>query len=248
MSATPLTKDRHLPNYFPIGLKLKGELVLIVGAGREALVQTTKLIDYGAIVHIIATHVIAEIQELLLTHGEKIHIFKKQFGSEEETKIANKEYALVFALNNKSSDNNIVVDAAIKNNVLVSVTGTYANAFKPANFIVPAFRKRGKINVSVSFDGLIHPLAKTFLGRIEASLGSKFDNYVLFLEYVKEELITIQTKLKDKDEKLKEVSDRLDDSAELISAVSRENFEEAKSIVQHIISEVLEPEHFITPT
>lgn len=222
----------HSPNYFPISIKLAGKHVLVVGGGRSGLMVTRRLLDFGARVDVVAPHMMAELGDLALTYGQQLTLVKRKFSLEDEDKINQRAYMLVFACSGEVDQNIYVANLSREAGVLVS-SPDGQELLVDSSFVLPAMRKRGHVKIAVSTDGLSFPLARTLLERIEASLGSKIDMYVLFLERLREKLVNAKRSI----EQEQAIVRRLGESEEILLAFQRENFEEAENLATAIMLE-----------
>ncbi len=214
--------------------------MLVLGGGRAALSQVRLLTDFGARVDVIAPQVVSELMELAVTHGHRVSIQQRPLSRSDEESIARRQYMLVLACTGDSEQDKHIARLASESGVLVSLPENLEVA-SPASFIVPAIRKRGHVKIAVSTDGLSAALSRALLERIETSLGSKIDKYVLFLEALRERLLKLDTELKGKnDESRQQILRRLSESEELNLAFQRENFEEALQLLERVIAEVKE--------
>lgn len=238
MGAT-LPATRGGPGFFPISIKLADRHVLVVGGGRAALIESRRLVDFGALVEVVAPHPVSELQDASVTYGHRIALQKRAFGLEDEDKIAAGHFVLVFACSNSADENEYVAKLANDAGILVCMPDS-GEPLSTATFVVPSVRKRGHVKIAVSTDGYCPALARTLLERIESSLGGKIDNYVIFLDGLRERLVRLENEFSTDNER-QQFLRRLTESEELILAFQRENFEEAAQLVEMIVAEVREP-------
>ncbi len=213
--------------FYPVGLKVSNERVLVSGGGRYALPEITKLLEFGAIVDVVAPHVMSEIQELAITHGHRLKVLRGRLDELLEEKIKIADYLLVLALNNRANENSRILKAASDAGVLCYGL----DQIEASSYLIPAIFKRGHLKIGVSSDGVCPSLEQALLHRIEASLVSEIDKHVLFANLVADRLGLLDPKIRQK------VARILADSAELYSAIQRGNFEEATSILDATISD-----------
>lgn len=225
--------------FYPVGLKVSGERVLVAGGGRYALPEITRLLEFGAMVDVVAPHVMSEIQDLAITHGHRLKVTRGRLDELLEEKIKISDYLLVLALNNRANENTRILNAASEAGVLCYGT----DQIESSSFLIPAIFKRGHVKIGVSSDGICPSLEQALLHRIEASLVSEIDRHVLFANLVADRFDRLEAKMRQKVVRI------LADSAELYSAIQRGNFEEATSILDAIISDTkLEVEEAHTHT
>lgn len=213
--------------YYPIGLKVSGERVLVAGGGRYALPEITRLLEFGAVVDVVAPNVMSEIQELAITHGHRLKVVRGRVDELLGGKIKVSDYLLVLALNNRANENVRILKAASDAGVLCYGP----DQIESSTFLIPAIFKRGHLKIGVSSDGICPSLEQALLHRIEASLVTEIDRHVLFANLVADRFGRLESRMRQK------VVRVLADSAELYSAIQRGNFEEATSILDATISD-----------
>jgi precorrin-2 dehydrogenase / sirohydrochlorin ferrochelatase len=237
MSGSTGFSPRSEPSYYPISINLKGYTVLVVGAGQLALPVLSGLIDFGAAIDVVAPHAVSEIRDLMVTHPERISLQQREFSQLDRERIGAGHYLLVYACTNSEEENSRVLEVAATAKVLAhSVDAPDRSAF-----IVPSVLKRGHLKVAVSTDGLVPVLARAVRRKIEASLGTEIDKYVLFIRALREKLVELETdpQLGNPADRRK-IARRLAESEEIFLALQRENFEEANHLVSMIIAEARE--------
>lgn len=213
--------------YYPIGLKVSGKRVLVAGGGRYALPEITRLLEFGAVVDVVAPHVMSEIQDLAITHGHRLKVIRGRLDELLEDKIKIRDYLLILALNHRANENTRILAAASEAGVLCYGT----DQIESSSFLIPAIFKRGHLKIGVSSDGICPSLEQALLHRIEASLVAEIDRHVLFANLVADRFGRLEEKMRQKVVRI------LADSAELYSAIQRGNFEEAASILDATISD-----------
>ena len=129
-------------NYFPIAIKLKNKLAIVIGAGTVAQRKIDKLLEAGASVKVIAPLATKKIERL--ANQGIIKWIKRN------VRISDIRYAtLIIAATNDSGINKKVSQWAKKLRIPVNVVD------KPAlsNFISPALLRRKQALVAVYTDG-----------------------------------------------------------------------------------------------
>ncbi|HEY9787873.1 MAG TPA: bifunctional precorrin-2 dehydrogenase/sirohydrochlorin ferrochelatase [Candidatus Obscuribacterales bacterium] len=217
--------------FMPLNLRVMGRLVLVVGAGRATLPEINRLIEFGASVDVIAPHVMTEIEELALAYSNRLTVKRRKFQEEDRAKILSRHYCLVFSFSGDEEENATVFNAAQE-------AGIPAASSEPAitaDFMIPTMVKRGHLKIAVSTDGISPAVEKALLHRIEGSLVSEIDNYVLFLSSMRETLTWLFNDSRLSKSVVKDLQRQFADSEEIYRAVSRNNFEEARKLVERII-------------
>jgi len=183
---------------------------------------------------------VAELQQLGVTHGHKVTLSKRAFSVEDEDSLHNRHWALVFACSGQTDQYEYVAKLANDAGVLVCLPDNH-QPDNAASFIVPAIRKRGLLRIAVSAEGYSDALAKALLSRIESSLGGRIDKYMLVAEEVKERINGLYANEKLSEEDRRQILERLAQSEEVILAFQRENFDDALQLIDMVINETRDP-------
>lgn len=215
----------------PVNLLIGGQSALVVGGGKSAYPEVTRLIEFGAKVTVVAPHIMTEIDDLAKAYFGKLSIEKRRLAQEDLDSIASGKYRLVFALSSESSENEKAFEAACSAGALIST----AEPGLKSNLLLPTTLKRGHLKVSVSADGISPALERAMLERIEGSLTQDIDNYVIFLAQLRETLTWLMNDSRLSAGTLKQIETELARSEELYRAISRRNFDESRKLVDHII-------------
>lgn len=234
MSTRPGQHARFFSGFYPLSLDLNGRSVLVVGAGQLACSRIYSLIDSGATVEVVAPVVLPEIDDLVPVHGSRVRIHRRSFAEEDAARIKAREFFLVMACTNSEEENLRVGQAARSDGVLVHVVDN----LDLSDFVVPKVVKRGHLKIAVSSDGLSPAVDRAVRARVESALGVQIDKYVLFLGFLRERLLALETdpRLAEPGSRRK-AARRLAESEEIYLAVQRENFDEAARLVQQIVAE-----------
>ncbi len=234
---TSIQPTKTHQGYFPINIKLGDRPVLVVGGGRTALTETRRLIDFGAVVEVVAPHIVVELQELGVTHAHKLTLHRRDFSLADEDVIGKRTYVLVFACSGQPDQDDYVARVAQEAGLLCCMPDNNEPT-SSASFLVPAIRKRGLLRIAVSTEGYSQALAKSLLERIESSLGGKIDKYMLVADSVKERIVALYSNESVSEVERRHILQRLGESEEIILAFQRENFEEAIQLMDMVIAEV----------
>jgi siroheme synthase-like protein len=224
--------SKQSPSFYPINIEVAGKRAFVFGGQNDALLEVTRLLDFGANVDVVAPHLMAELQELQITYGDRVKIARRQFDDTDRAKFTEKSYFLVFAMDNDDASNWKVIEAAQNANLLAFGV----NHARRSSFITPSVLKRGHLKISVSADAVSQASERAILQRIEASFVSHIDKYVLFLDRLSEKLAILSHDPHFQNESnLHNVTRELYNSEEIFLALQRQSFEEADSIVERII-------------
>lgn len=144
--------------FYPVFLDLRGQAVLVVGAGAVALRKVLGLIECGARVTVVSPEALPQFESLPVTRR------KRRFRADDVGGAI-----LVFAATNERKTNQRVADAARKRGIAVNV----ADAPAECSFLVPSRIQRGDLQVAVSTGGKSPRIAVELRKRIEKLLDEQ---------------------------------------------------------------------------
>jgi precorrin-2 dehydrogenase/sirohydrochlorin ferrochelatase len=148
-----------VPSY-PVNLLVAGRRVLVVGGGAVAAEKARGLLAAGAVVHVVATEVRAEVRALDVTWEERAYARGEVSG-----------YRLAVACTDDPSANQAVFDDG-------EAAGVWVNAADdPARcaYTLPARLDRGRLLVTVSTSGHSPALASWLRDQLAQQLGPEYD-------------------------------------------------------------------------
>ena len=207
--------------------------MLVVGGGRQAYLETLKVLEYGARVDVIASHMVAEFSSLKEIHGARINLLREKFAGDTIARAKQKKYSLVYALSYADEENRAAIEMGRETSALI-----YAcDHLNSSTFVPPTSIKRGHLKLSASSDGLSPLLEEALVQRIEAHLTSDIDKYVLFLSNLKERIDALQSSIEPglANKTVRELAS----TEEILFALKRLNFDEALSVTDSIIAEAV---------
>lgn len=210
-------------NFYPLSLSLKGQEVIVFGGDIAVAFELLRLLEAGASVTAVSAAFVSEIQELHVTYGGRLELVRLSEAKYLEKCQDLARFSLVFALSADQLANERAAEVASSSRVPF-----YFVAGSGCSFVPVTIFKRGHIKISVSSDGLCPPLEAALMQRIEEVLVNDFDRYSVFLDSVRELLSSESTG------DSWQTWSEMNTSEALTSALSRHNFDEALSIVQHL--------------
>ncbi|MBF7683374.1 uroporphyrinogen-III C-methyltransferase [Acinetobacter sp. B5B] len=145
---------------FPISLKLKQQICLIVGGGGIAYRKAFLLNKAGAIIHIVAPEVSADL-EALVVQG-KGQVFKRYF-SETDLDLP---YKLVIAATDNAQVNQSVFEYCESRNLLVNSVDDIPHC----RFMVPAIVDRSPLVISIASNGTSPVLSRQIRTQLETMI------------------------------------------------------------------------------
>ncbi len=145
---------------FPISLKLQQQPCLLVGGGKIAYRKAVLLAKAGAVIHVVAPEIEADLLDLVhATHGQ---YHPEKFNAE----IGLSGYRLVIAATNDKAANQAVFEACENLNILVNSVDDIPHC----RFMLPAMIDRSPLIVSVATNGASPVLARQIRTQLEASI------------------------------------------------------------------------------
>ena len=145
---------------FPISLKLQQQPCLLVGGGKIAYRKAVLLAKAGAVIHVVAPEIEADLLDLVhATHGQ---YHPEKFNAE----IDLSSYRLVIAATNDKAANQAVFEACENLNVFVNSVDDIPHC----RFMLPAMIDRSPLIVSVATNGASPVLARQIRTQLEASI------------------------------------------------------------------------------
>ncbi|MBF7695628.1 siroheme synthase CysG [Acinetobacter rathckeae] len=145
---------------FPISLKLKQQICLIVGGGSIAYRKAFLLNKAGAIIHIVAPEISADLEAMVL--DGKGQIFKRYFA---ETDL-DFPYKLVIAATDNAAVNQSVFEYCEARNLLVNSVDDIPHC----RFMVPAIVDRSPLVISIASNGTSPVLSRQIRTQLETMI------------------------------------------------------------------------------
>lgn len=159
--------------HYPVNLRVDGRRCLVVGGGPVAARKARGLLEAGAVVHVVATEVGAEMRALAVTWEERPFATGDTGG-----------HRLVLTATDDPEVNTAVAAEA-------DAAGIWVNsADDPDNctFILPALVRQGPVMVTVGTGGASPALAAWLRDRIGADLGPEYAALAELLAEAREEI------------------------------------------------------------
>lgn len=146
--------------YFPIFINLEGKKVQVFGGGNIATRRVSALLEFGALVHVVAPEISGKLEELA-KQGENLTLdcrpyFPGDLGTAE----------LVIAATNDAAVNDMVYRECRKEGIPVNV----ASDKEKCDFFFPGIVKEGDITVGVTAGGKDHKKAAQATAKIRELL------------------------------------------------------------------------------
>ena len=176
-----------MKRYLPISLDINSKPCLVVGGGAVALRKVKLLLEYGALVMVVAPDVTPSLRSL--AQRRKIALYQRRF---RKTDLKGKY--LVFAATNDHAVNRKIFDMANTHSILVNVVDDPALC----SFIMPAIYQKGALQVAVSTGGEFPGMAKALRNRIAESLADDVSDFLEALARLRREVISSKSSEREK--------------------------------------------------
>ncbi|QNT77762.1 siroheme synthase CysG [Entomobacter blattae] len=158
--------EQPFPGYLPIGLRLDGEKVLVIGGGGIAANKVRLLLSCRAVITVIAETLYPEMHSL---HKEGAFTYIPQTLTEDSlVALASSDYRLAFIATNNTALNHKVSAALRAAHVLVCIVDNPEHS----NFITPAIVDRGVVKVGIITSGAAPVLSRRIREKLEGELPS----------------------------------------------------------------------------
>ena len=232
MTSAHQSKEANPSNLLPVNLRVDGRNVLVTGGGKRALKEISRFIDYGAKVEAIAPVFASEIEELKISHANRLTLTKREMGSRDFERIYSNHFFLVVTTGSDAQENEKILQTAAEAKVL-SASEDFDSQ---CDIVFGQSVKRGHLKLAISTDGISHALERALIGRLEGVLVNDIDSYVLFLNALADKLKKTAQDKAFSDEQKQGFLRELAESEDIYRAVSRGNFEEARRLTDQILS------------
>lgn len=184
-----------MTSYYPIMLNISGKQVVVVGGGAVATRKVASLIRAEALVTIVSPELSPKLQ--LLADENVIQWRKKSFSADDI-----QDAFMIIAATNSTHINEIVASSASQNQ-LCNIVDNEALS----QFIVPSVVHRGPLTIAVSTSGANPKLAKKIKQDLEEQYDKSYEDYILFLQQARRQIIDEVKDSKEKSILLKELLD-----------------------------------------
>ncbi|MBU8907805.1 NAD(P)-binding protein [Desertibacillus haloalkaliphilus] len=164
---------------YPLMVKLKGKLVVVVGGGAVATRKIKRLIQEAADVTVVSPYLSESLQILIHDHNHRLTWVQDRFKA-----LYIKDAFLVIAATDDRDVNRSVFEA-VNQYQLVNIV----DQPELSNFYVPSMLKRGELTISVSTGGASPMLAKHICQDLEKTYDERYEEYLEFLLKSRKDII-----------------------------------------------------------
>lgn len=164
-------------NYYPMMLNIIDRPVVVVGGGTVATRKVINLLKAQAHVTVISPELSQKLQQMV--NKKKILWRKKTFTPDDLV-----DAFLVIAATNSSEVNELVAKSVSQHQLCNIV-----DQEELSQFIVPSVVRRGPLSIAISTSGANPKLAKLIKKDLEAQYDESYENYIVFLQKARRQII-----------------------------------------------------------
>ena len=208
-----------MSRFYPILVDLKGKKALVVGGGKVAQRKIETLLEYGALVQVVARELTAELERL---RSDKSIRF---LGGEFSEALLQGAF-LVIAATDDASFNRRVSRAARHMGLLVNAVDQPADC----NFIVPSVLSRGDLLIAVSTSGKSPAFARKVRVELERHFGEEYGFFLNLMGNLRKEILRLGLS----QEENKSAFEKLVYS-DLLTAIGQKKWDLASQIIEKVV-------------
>lgn len=164
-------------NYYPIMLNITNRPVVVVGGGAVATRKVTSLLKAHGQIIVVSPELSPKLQRLVEENSIE---WKKKTFTPDDLEGA----FLIIAATNSSKVNELVANSASPHQLCNIVDHEQLS-----HFIVPSVVQRGPLTIAVSTSGANPKLAKEIKKELEVKFDESYEDYILFLEKARRQII-----------------------------------------------------------
>jgi|Deesub1362B_J571_1020462.scaffolds.fasta_scaffold00107_28 precorrin-2 dehydrogenase/sirohydrochlorin ferrochelatase len=210
--------------YYPVFLNLKGKKCIVIGGGEVAERKVLSLLQAQAEVTVISPS-LTEGLGFLKLHNRITHIAREYREGDLEGAF------LVIAATSDEEANSRVFNEAEKRGIPVNVVDSPGLC----RFIVPSVIRKGSLTIAISTSGVSPAMARTLRQEIENFLPETIEEFLLFIEETRKE---VMRNIKDPQKRRETLE--LIGSPDCINILREKGLEEAKRFIEDILRRRIE--------
>jgi precorrin-2 dehydrogenase/sirohydrochlorin ferrochelatase len=166
-------------SYYPIFIDLQGKNGIVVGGGTVAQRKIETLIEYGAVIHVVARQLTSALSRYV--EEGKIRFLGHEFRESHLT-----DAFIVIAATDDPLINHQVSMNARERGLLVNAVDQPSDC----NFIVPSVLRRGDLLIAVSTSGKSPALAKKVRETLEKMYGREYELLLILMGHLRKEILS----------------------------------------------------------
>ena len=190
-------------SYFPFFIDIGGERALVAGGGRVALRKVSALLEFGALVKVVATKLCQPLRELSGNCSGQLELCEREFADDDV-----KNVLFVIAATDDAKLNHHISMLCRERGILVNAV----DQKEDCSFFFPAYVKRGEVVAGITSGGNSPMLAGRIRSRLEEQIpeyyGELNDQLGGIRERVKAEIATEEGRRRYMEEVLERMQER----------------------------------------
>lgn len=200
---------------YPINLNIQYKRCLVIGGGSVAHRKVVTLLEFGADVILVSPLVCAALETLAAR--SEIKIYQREYQEDDMAGVF-----LAFAATDNIGLQKKIVKDSVKYGVLLN------NATDPCecDFQVPAYFKRGDLQIAISTSGASPAVSRMVKEKLENSFGDEYEYAICLLRLIRQRIVVPGSVSAENKEVLNGL---LQD--DIISCVERQDWSTLKSIL-----------------
>jgi precorrin-2 dehydrogenase/sirohydrochlorin ferrochelatase len=206
-------------SYYPIFTDLKGKKVIVVGGGIVAQRKIETLLEYGAVVGVIARDLTPSLNGYV--KEERVKLLGQKF----KDSHLNGVFMVMAATDNHTLNHQISLSARKR--------GLFINAVdqpSECNFIVPSILRRGDLLIAISTSGKSPALAKKIREDLEKQYGNEYEILLILMGRLRKEILSRGLSQDENSRMFHRIVD-----SHILEAIRRKDWTKVSSILNKIL-------------
>ena len=206
-------------SYYPIFIDLKGKKVIVVGGGTVAQRKIETLLEYGAVVIVIARELTPSLNRYV--REQKVKLLDQEF----KDSHLNGAFMVMAATDDHTLNRQISLSAR-KKGLLINA----ADQPSDCNFIVPSILRRGDLLIAISTSGKSPALAKKIREDLGKQYGNEFEILLILMGRLRTEILSRGLSQDENSRMFHGIVD-----SHILEAIGRKDWMEVASILNKIL-------------
>jgi len=190
-----LKDGEKLTEYYPVFLKLKNKVCVVIGGGKVAERKILGLLAVGAKVKVISPDLTPKLKSL---YEKGTFIWEERPYRRGDLTGA---FLVIAATNDPSVQEEIFKEAEEKN-----IPCNVVDRPEYCTFIVPSIIKRGDLVIAISTSGASPALARRLRETLEEIFGEEYTLYLNLMRKIREKILKMDISPEEKEEKLQKIA------------------------------------------
>ncbi len=206
-------------SYYPILTDLKGKKVIVAGGGPVAQRKIETLLEYGAVVGVIARQLTPSLSRYV--KEQKVNLLGQEFKDSHLNGVF-----MVMAATDDHTLNRQISLSARKKGLLINAVDQPSEC----NFIVPSILRRGDLSIAISTSGKSPALAKRIREDLEKQYGDEYEILLILMGRLRKEILSRGLSQDENSRMFHRIVD-----SHILEAIGRKDWMEVASILNKIL-------------